>query len=275
MIFNITGGGGSGAALNFNVVTYPTEEAMLAAAPSENTIGVITDTPMTSWAFSSTEPSPAEAGMVWISTGTSSTAEFNALKKNKLQVYPISAKQYISGAWVDKVVQIYQVGEWGVLRTCLYNSGDECVDITGGWQGRALKAEPSYSAVAPTVTKNANSITAKVTNGGGVLEVKKDIDLTNVKKLFFDVSGINRPANYNGLAVIVFDRSLTSTGNDSSTADGYYAKCKAFCMFPVGGTAGEYSLDVSSITGLNDIGIHMYHASGSAGITLNKMWMTY
>lgn len=51
-------------------------------------------------------------GQVWFLTGTSSTASFNALKKNGIQVYPISAKQYINGAWVDKTAKSYQNGGW-------------------------------------------------------------------------------------------------------------------------------------------------------------------
>ena len=110
MIFNVTGGGG--AALNFKVVGYATKEELLAATPAENTIGIITEIPITGYHFGKEEPSPAAAGMVWITTGTRSPVEFNALKKNAIQVYPISAKQYISGAWVDKVAKSYQGGEW-------------------------------------------------------------------------------------------------------------------------------------------------------------------
>ena len=81
--------GGGGAALNFKVLAYATEEALLTATPANNTIGIITETPITSWIFSATEPSPAEAGMVWITVNTYSSVKFNALKKNGIQVYPI------------------------------------------------------------------------------------------------------------------------------------------------------------------------------------------
>lgn len=53
-----------------------------------------------------------EEGTVWITTGASSTVEFNALKKHGLKVYPISAKQYVGGAWVDKTAKSRQNGEW-------------------------------------------------------------------------------------------------------------------------------------------------------------------
>lgn len=110
-------GGVGGTSLNFDVKAYATEETLLAATPKENTIGIITETPITSYIFSATEPSPAAAGMVWISTGTSSTIEFNALKKNGIQVYPLSAKQYVSDAWVDAPVYIYQNNAWESLQT--------------------------------------------------------------------------------------------------------------------------------------------------------------
>ena len=104
-------GGGSGG-LNFKIVSYATESELLADTPKENTIGVITSIPITGYHFGKDEPSPAAAGMVWIPTGTSSTVEFNALKKNGIQVYPLSAKQQDGSAWVDVTALSYQGVEW-------------------------------------------------------------------------------------------------------------------------------------------------------------------
>lgn len=106
MIINMTGGGGGG--LNFSVVGG----AIQPVNPKENTIWVNTETEISGWVFSATEPKSPVEGTVWISTGTSSTVEFNALKKNGIQVYPISAKQYISGAWSEKTAKSYQGGVW-------------------------------------------------------------------------------------------------------------------------------------------------------------------
>lgn len=153
MIFNITGGGGSGAALNFNVVAYATKEELMAATPAENTIGVVIETSMTSWIFSTEEPNPATPGMVWIFTGTSSTVAFNALKKNGIQVYPISAKQYISGAWVDKTAKSYQGGKWVDWATFLYSYGDERTDLTGGFSKTA-----GNNTGTQTLTKNSDHL---------------------------------------------------------------------------------------------------------------------
>ena len=51
-------------------------------------------------------------GMVWITCGASGNVGFNAMKKNGIQIYPLSAKQFISGAWVDKTAKNWQGGEW-------------------------------------------------------------------------------------------------------------------------------------------------------------------
>ena len=112
-----------GTKLNFKVVGYATEAELLADTPKENTIGIITTNNITGWLFSATEPESPTDGMVWISTGTFSPVEFNAMKKNGIQVYPISAKQYISGAWVDKTAKSYQGGKWVDWITYLFKEG--------------------------------------------------------------------------------------------------------------------------------------------------------
>lgn len=100
-----TGGGGG---LNFRVIGGTSAPS----SPKENDIWVNTDVKIASYIFSVTEPKNPVEGMVWISTDTSSPIEFNALKKNSIQVYPISAKQYVNGALVEVVAKSYQNGEW-------------------------------------------------------------------------------------------------------------------------------------------------------------------
>lgn len=103
-----------GADLNFEVVAYDTEENLLASTPTENTIGIVTDTEINGWIFSVTEPETPAGGetQVWIATGAFSPVEFNAVENNGIKVYPLSAKQYVDGAWVDKTAKSYQGGEW-------------------------------------------------------------------------------------------------------------------------------------------------------------------
>ena len=123
--------GAGGANLNFKVIGGTATPAN----PKENTIWVNTSTAVTSWVFSVTEPEVPVSGMVWFFTGITSGASFNALKKNDIQVYPVSAKQYVSGAWVEKPAKIYQGGAWVKLLPDLFLlSKDGTHDgVTGGW----------------------------------------------------------------------------------------------------------------------------------------------
>lgn len=189
------GAGGGSIGLNFDVVAYATEEELNAATPKVNTIGVITSNEITAWEFSATEPSAPLEGMVWIQTGTSSTVEFNALKKNGIQVYPLSAKQYVSSAWVDVTAKSFQNGvlvDW--WDGTLYDAGNEFVDITGGWKAYALRINGNVSAssIAPTLTKNADSMVIKpgvsasgTTSTGGIVRTENKIDLTDFSSLEF------------------------------------------------------------------------------------------
>ena len=119
--------------LNFKVVGGTSAPS----SPAANTIWVNTSTSITSWVFSATQPSGSN-GMVWFSVGTSSTAKFNALKKNGIEVYPIRANQYVNGAWVGKTAKTYQSGKWVDWATSLYKAGDV---NTAGWSAY----DPSYS----------------------------------------------------------------------------------------------------------------------------------
>lgn len=143
-------GSGGGAALNFKVKDYATEEQLMAATGKVNEIGIITSTPMTGWYFAAEQPE-MQPGEVWISTGTSSTVAFNALKKGgTVMVYPISAKQMgQDGVLVDVTAKSWQNGEWVDWITFTYIvGGEEQVVFTGAncscsYSGSVLSVKPN------------------------------------------------------------------------------------------------------------------------------------
>lgn len=185
MIFNITGGGGSGAALNFNVVAYATEEELLAATPSENTIGVITETPITSWIFSSTEPNPATPGMMWVFTSPDSSVPFNALKKNNIQVYPMNAEQYIGGTWVGVTAKTYQSGVWlDWWNGELFVNGNQYAHVTGGWVEAGYQLQ-SGDGTAGTLTIGTEIVLAPTGASSNCKAVRtaNKIDLTSWSRI--------------------------------------------------------------------------------------------
>ncbi len=131
------------SSLSFSIVGGTTQPSN----PADNTVWVNTSTTISSWVFSVTEPSSPAEGMVWFLTGTASNAAFNALNKNNIMVYPISTKQYVGGAWVDKIVASYKNGAWvSWWDGYLYKNGDEYTYITGGW------------VLSGTCTRNSSSI---------------------------------------------------------------------------------------------------------------------
>lgn len=268
MIFNVTGGGG--AALNFKVLAYPDEATLLAAIPAENTIGIITTTPITSWIFSAEEPSPATAGEVWFSVGIASKVAFSATKKNPVMVYPLSAKQYISGVWADVTAKSYQSGNWEPWWTgLLYKNGDEQASVTGGWQARGLKITGSAnSATAPTLVKNTASMSASLAQdgshgNGGVVEIVNDVDLTEYKKLVVSFVKIEKASN-NLLGIIVYDRKISITGSDYTAP---WSNTKASLNVTANSTATiEYSVDIASINEPACVGIALYNAATPADI---------
>lgn len=231
-------GAGGGNPLNFAVVGGLEQPGN----PKENMIWVNTDQKITSYIFSATQPANPTEGMVWITICTSSSAEFNALKKNGIQVYPVSAKQYISGAWVDKTASSYQGGAWKDWMIILYEPGNEHTDITGGWNNSARwfsKSGGTYTLGSYTL--NSDGLTISLSGKKDVfVYAKNKIDLTDVRKIEFTVTNVYiEGADRTYLAV------CTAVGNETmhnAVAQSYIAK------------AGTFSLDVSSLSGAFYIG---------------------
>ena len=181
-----------------------------------------------------------EAGVVWISTGTSSPVEFNALKDHNITVCPISAKQYISNEWVDKTAKSYQNGEWVDWITYMYNKGDQCTDLTGGWLSYGYKAK---------ITFNNDHMLLGIESGYneiyGMAYTANKIDVSNMNTLYFYIdertsTDITESSNNN-------DKYSTvgiSTSPDVST-NGWVA----YARVPANTSQTLFSVDVSTYDG--------------------------
>ena len=181
---NIPKPSGSGtAALNFSVVGRETKPT----TPKENMVWISTAVDITAWNFAFTEPAAPAEGMVWFSIGTSGQVELNALKKNGIQLFPISASQYVGGAWQTVSAMIYQDGAWTEWWDgFLYNSGDECTDFGGEWISEAIPRTSGGEASARTVTKGDTSLSvAGVTNKGTIVRKAEKINLSGKSVLEF------------------------------------------------------------------------------------------
>ena len=237
MIFNVTSG--AGTQLNFKVVGGTTQPGN----PKENTIWVNTDTAITAWVFSATAPESPIAGMVWIMTEATGSVNANLLKKNAVTVCLTAAIQYIGGSWVNKAAYIYQGASWVQFSSeliYLYNTGNQCTNITGGWTVFNYSSSATTRLSTDCIIGDYNNI-----NGAhAVVKTNNKIKFPygNFKtlKILIDVTNqINASAYPNRFGL------YTLSGINDGTSQGFalQATCKEI------GTGKQYSLDISTAKG--------------------------
>jgi hypothetical protein len=237
MIGRTNTGGGGGGGLNFSVVGGTTAPSN----PKENMIWVNTSVAITTWVFSATVPENPVQGMVWISTGTSSTVAFNALKKNGIQVYPISAKQCVSGAWVDKAAKSYQNGAWKDVIQAIFRDGK-------------LNGISGFNAARASVAVGSVLTFTSDTNVFALCYSKETIDVTNVStiKIVFDPGSWSYEVASAPCPLIGVSKSVPSQNSSSGQVSGLVSSNYFGTLGTPGGTldiVGEYKLDISSVTG--------------------------
>lgn len=239
--------GGASTALNFKVVGGTSRPS----APGENTIWVNGEG-ITSWVLSPVEPQAAE-GLAWISIGGASEYAFNALKKNALMVFPISAKVYTGGAWANAEAEIYQNGEWNNFSVTwdgyYFKDGDQYESVTGGW----------------TTDGWNNQATANA--GNGILYVESP------NQLYAARIGTASPIDFSGISKLYVD---SPTGQGDNFFPGYLLVCTEkqdytnVAQITIS-TAGTTSINVSDLNGsyyllLRTLGGQTGNGVGSASI---------
>lgn len=148
--------------------------------PTKNMIWVQTENAIGKVHFSGVEPNNINDNDIWIYTGNSSSVAFDAIKigdDTMNTVYPLSAKQYVFGAWESVTPMIYQNGRWTPWIVHLYDTGNEYENVTGGWtiNGYGQK-EDSRIFLGKNVNYEKKDNTATTSNklifgGGEIVEV--------------------------------------------------------------------------------------------------------
>lgn len=180
---NARGGGGG---LNLKVVGGTTRPT----APRENTIWVNTTTAITGYVLSPTQPETGTEGLVWLKTADTGV-EINVGKKNAVLLHLASGMLYTGASWKDVECSAFSNGVWtqfSFLRIYLYNAGDQCAPLTGGWgitnHGNGTsKLMDTYIQVSNTGT-SANSIsnihTLSKVDLNGYSKLCAQVDITEV-----------------------------------------------------------------------------------------------
>lgn len=183
-----------------------------------------------------------EEGTVWIQTGTSSTAEFNALKNDGITVYPLSAKQYIDGVWVSKIAKTYQNGAWVDWILNLYNNGDECISVTGGWSVAGVTLTTQDSLVPAAMNSDHMLIgqtTAASKNTYCVMSTAEKINIVpSTKTLFVDYTTLKTSGGNVSNIYIQQDKTIGSNN--------YIAMSR---LTAAEGKRATLEVDVSSVNG--------------------------
>jgi hypothetical protein len=128
----------------FAVKAYSSVED-LPEAENENTIAVITDTPIPCYTFTRETPITIGSnldtvGKVYILVGRYSPAYFDIVNGyNKMRIYPTAVYQCLVGNASDKRVyqkrtaKIYRDGKWIDFEMSIIQNGKQCETVTGGW----------------------------------------------------------------------------------------------------------------------------------------------
>jgi hypothetical protein len=192
-------------------------------------------------------------GFVWFLTGASSTVAYNALKKNDIEVYPMSAKQYIGGAWVDVSAKSCQNGEWvDWWNGELFSYGNEFEAVTGGWISTPAlynKSGDGSSGTDMTPTKNSNGGYTLYHGGstkGVIWHTANPIDVTDVKEIKFVGSLSASNGNHVGLAL--YSKIEFCIQNRAAYLTGVLQH-------------GTHTLNVAEVSGEYYVGFHVYNAS--------------
>lgn len=232
-------GGGSGG-LNFKIVGGTSTPS----SPKENTIWVKTER-IGAWYFSATKPDGLQEWDVWFQTGTESDFAFNALRKNAVQVYPLSAKQMVGGALVDVPAMSYQGGEWVQWWNGeLFDNGNQWESVTGGWTKNGYTRGDSLAVLSGSIGTDG-TITLNGSNSGVVIMgTDKPIDLrgfSSVTAYAKDLKALSSSSIY----LMITKNKTNYSGNKVASAD--FGSNKTSVNIPIGTSLqGEYYIVVGT-----------------------------
>ena len=226
----------TGVELNFEVVPNPQP-----SVATENTIWVDTDR-INNYYFSATQPEGMVDYDVWFLAGTFSPVEFNALKKGGIQVYPLSAKQMVSGVLKDVTAESYIGGKWAEWFLGLVNNGV----IVGNNQFEL------HSGLASTTTIDGvlRCVITGLANANYYTEEK--IDFTDISHIVIDIEG--GMLQYDAY----FGLSSDKTQSSGENVDVFWPSIK----IPKGTVSkATYSLDLSTVDKQYYFGLTMAYTS--------------
>lgn len=214
-----------------------------------------------------TDPEEAN-GAVWFRTSYYSYADFNLLDNNQLWVYPVQAKQYVNGRWVEKTCKTFNGQEWidWVPYGALYWYGNMCTPVSGGtWSAANLRPNSDWGSEydLPTFTNTEdcfiiNWSIAGWGSGGAFLDTFQDLtDVTGIE-IDCEVEVLQNPADlsmsvYQSKSVNYDSSNVASVRLAKSNGGPYTVTRQKFLLdtSALGGSYGIQFMGYDSWTGSN------------------------
>lgn len=253
------GGGGIGG-LNFDVKVY-TSENNLPSTAKENSIAAITASGSTSWVFSFIEPS--DTSVIWFKIGTESSISFNMLKKNAIYVYPISCNAHNGEKWHTIESWIYKSSGWVkfselVTATYLYQPGDTCDELTGGYKLVGITND------APTIDYGETSMVIYAARHPQVGSYKKSIAYTTNQIDLTDLNTLTLEGTVEGLGA-GWSKAKMCVWSASPTYDNHVKS------YELSNGSEPVTVDVSDLSGGHYIGFTFDCTNVQIYITVNEL----
>lgn len=237
---------GKGIELNYSIIGGLEEPEN----PTENMIWVQTDQPITGHIFRNHIPESAVQGTILIYTGHYSRAAFDRMIINDIttdEIYPISTKQYLNGAWEDKYSTIYQNKKWvDLIAYILYHSNPYQGWTSSNTAGLVI----TFEAGGMRLTRPSSAYGACNSN------------------ILFDISAYN---------VVKIRYSQLSSGGRvqlmaHSSKMGQNIK-PLILKEDISATGGEAAIDLSGVKSVGKIYIGLgVFASNAASVLIEEVW---
>lgn len=233
------GNGSAGAGLT--IVSGLTEPVK----PKENMIWVKSDKAGKKYVFAEDAPEAPAEGLIWFSaTGDGIITQANVYADGAWN--RVDAYMYLSGAWVHIASAVVY----------LYNKGDTCDAVSGGWEAAAWYINSGAIGSPPRLTYGDSSLAVSYTNGReGLLETRASVNLDKIKKVCAVIKGNTSTYANNNLSVSKGSGERGFPPNVKASKD----------LFN-----GTVELDVSALSGNYFVG---FRVRGS--FTVEAVWLSY
>lgn len=139
--------------------------------------------------------------------------------------------------------------------TYLFNKGDKCTTLTGGWEAVDY-LQQGYYGLVPTLSFSGSTMTAEFTpnrESVGQVRTKNAINLSGKSKLVFRITKVTDPAS--SCQVGVMDES----GNNIVMTKSAKA------------SVGVVEIDLSGVSGTHRVGILLKSSSGNALVSVESI----